>query len=378
MSEPASKPAPKPAALLIVGLLGLAGLVYLIWPKPALIERSEPSVTGAGWELRPDKVLIAGPTMGTSYSVILTRDADGDGQGFESAALDELLAQVEAELVAVNAEMSTYLPDSQISQFNAAPVGQAVQVSGAFIELLELSRELHAASEGAFDVTIGPLVDVWGFGPDPRTRTEPSAEQIEQLRASMGLDKLTVDPKAATLSKAVAGLRVDLSAIAKGHGVDRVAARLDAAGYANYMVEIGGEVRARGQNPAGEAWRIGVEKPSEHAADTPVVQQLLRVSEVAVATSGDYRNYWELEGVRYSHTLDARTGRPISHRLASVTVVHPESAALADGWATTLNVLGPERGLELAEQQELAAYFLVRREDGSFEARASSAFARYE
>ena len=155
-----------------------------------------------------------------------------------------------------------------------------------------------------------------------------------------------------------------------------MAAKLDEAGLRDYMVEIGGEVRVRGQNPEGEAWRVGVERPTADAAGARAVQAILRVRDVSVATSGDYRNYWERDGVRYSHTIDPRTGRPIQHRLASATVIDARSAALADAWATALNVLGPDEGLALADELGLAAYFLVRT-DAGFEVRTSQAFAGY-
>ena len=370
MAKAKPESAPKPAALVFVGLLGLAGLVWMIWPKPPAVETLAASPAGSAWTVRADKAALSGPTMGTSFAVIL---AEAE---LEHSHLEALQAQIDAELQAVNDEMSTYLPDSTISSFNAAEAGVGVAVEAELLAMVELSRELSEASEGAFDITVGPLVDAWGFGPDPQTRTEPSSEQLAALRERVGLAKLNIQAEPPQLAKTVAGLRIDLSAIAKGHGCDRIAGLLDAEGLTNYMVEIGGEVRVRGHNPGGEPWKIGVEKPTATAGEGRVVQQLLRVSEVAVATSGDYRNYWEKEGVRYSHTLDARTGRPIEHRLASVTVVHPDSAAEADGWATALNVLGPEEGLAVAEAEGIAAYFLIRSGEG-FEAKASSAFEPY-
>jgi len=369
MAKPAT--APKPAGLVLVGLLGLAGMVYLLWPKPPLVEHLDVSEAGSAWVVGPDKAVLAGETMGTRFAVVLVEE------GVERGRLERLQGLIDAELEAVNAEMSTYRPDSELSRFNAAEPGAAFEASAELLEMVELSRTMSVASEGAFDVTVGPLVDAWGFGPDPRTRTEPSAAEIAELRARVGVDKLRVDERARTLAKTVAGLRVDLSAIAKGHGCDRIAAILDDAGATDYMVEIGGEVRVRGHNPEGQAWKIGIEKPSAAAGQARVVHELLRVRDVSVATSGDYRNYWEADGVRYSHTLDARTGRPIEHELASVTVIHPVSAALADGWATTLNVLGPEAGFALAKREGLAAYFLIHAGEG-FEARSTPAFSRYQ
>ncbi|KIG13232.1 Thiamin biosynthesis lipoprotein ApbE [Enhygromyxa salina] len=357
-------------SVVLIGLLGLGGMVYLLWPRQPAVERSAISEAGSAWELRADKAVLSGPTMGTRFNVVIA------GDSLRLDALEPLQAQIDAELVAVNAEMSTYLADSELSRFNATDASEPIHASAHLLEVVGLAKQVNHQSGGAFDVTVGPLVDAWGFGPDPGTRTELNDAQIATLRERVGDAKLELDANAKTLRKTVDGLHVDLSAIAKGHGCDRVAARVDAAGYANYMIEVGGEVRVRGSNPEGDPWRVGIERPTADAAGSRAVQAILRIRDAAVATSGDYRNYWERDGVRYSHTIDPRTGRPIAHRLASVTVVHPESAALADAWATALNVLGPEQGLALAEQLGLAAYFLVRT-DAGFEVRTSSAYAAY-
>lgn len=358
-----------PAAIVFVGLLGLAGLVWMLWPKPPRVEHGEPSASGSAWLVEPGRAVLSGPTMGTSFNVVIA------GEGFELAGLERLQGAIDAELAAVNAQMSTYLEDSELSRFNAGGAG-VVAASAELVELAALAKQISEQSGGAFDVTVGPLVDAWGFGPDPSERRELDEAQIAALREVVGDAKLEVDRRSSTLTKRVAGLRVDLSAIAKGHGCDRVAAVLDAAGHTDYMVEIGGEVRVRGHNPKREAWKVGIERPTSDAAGSQVVQAIVRVRDVGVATSGDYRNYWERDGVRYSHTIDPRTGRPITHTLASVTVIHPESAAHADAWATALTVLGPDEGPALAEQLGLAAYFLIRSGDG-FEARATPAFSTY-
>jgi thiamine biosynthesis lipoprotein len=359
-----------PVSIVLIGLLGLAGMVYLICPREPAVEHGVASDAGSAWELRADKAVLRGPTMGTTFSVVIA------GESLELPALERLQVEIDAELATVNAEMSTYLEDSELSRFNTAPAGEPFAASEHLLEVVELAKQVTRASGGAFDVTVGPLVDAWGFGPEVSDRVELSDAQIATLRERVGDSKLELDREAQTLRKTVAGLHVDLSAIAKGHGCDRVAAAVEAAGYANYMIEVGGEVRVCGSNPAGEPWRVGIERPTADAAGSRAVQAILRVSDVAVATSGDYRNYWEREGVRYSHTIDPRTGRPITHRLASVTVVHPQSAALADAWATALNVLGPDEGLALAEQLDLAVYFLVHT-DAGFEVRTSSGFSAY-
>lgn len=358
-------------AMVIVALFGLAGLVWMVWPRPPAIQRGDASPAGSAWLVEQGRATLSGPTMGTAFNVVLA------GERFEMDELASLQAAIDAELEAVNAEMSTYRADSELSRFNAGPANEPFAASPHVLEVVALAKQVSEQSGGAFDVTVGPLVDAWGFGPGDRNNLRVLKDaEIAELRAIIGDDKLTIDRSSQTLRKSVAGLRVDLSAIAKGHGSDRVAAVIDAAGWTNYMVEIGGEVWARGSSPSGDAWKVGIERPTADAAGSRVVQAIMRVTDVGVATSGDYRNYWERDGVRYSHTIDPRTGRPIAHRLASVTVIHPESAALADAWATALNVLGPDEGLALAEQLGLAAYFLVRTDEG-FATRSTAAFDAY-
>lgn len=368
-----------PAAIVLIGLLGLGGLAYLLWPKPPLVERLARSEVGSQWELRPDRALLRGPTMGTDFTIVLP----GASADWDRTKLARLQAQIDAELEAVNAEMSTYLVNSELSRFNRAPVGKPVEVGPHLLEVVRLAKQISEHSDGAFDVTVGPLVDAWGFGPgdenertEPTEPSEPSPERIAELQAWVGDAKLELDVAAGTLRKLVPGLRVDLSAIAKGHGCDRVAALLEAAGHHDAMIEIGGELRLRGSGPSGEGWAVAIERPTGDIAGVRVVHTILEITDVAVATSGDYRNYWSSGSTRYSHTIDPRTGRPITHALASVTVVHPESAALADAWATALDVLGPDEGLALADRLDLAAYFLVRTDSG-FDARASGAFEPY-
>ncbi len=360
-----------PAALIIVGLLGLAGIVWLLWPKPPWVEHLARSSAGSAWELRVDRALLRGRTMGTQFTIVLP----GKSADWDRAALERLQGQIDAELETVNAEMSHYLVDSELSRFNRAPAGKAVEVGPNLLEVIRLAKQVSDASKGAFDVTVAPLVEAWGFGPrrDEGERSVPTPERIAELSAMVGDDKLELDLTAGTLRKLAPGLRVDLSAIAKGHGCDRVAAVIEAAGHHDYMIEIGGELRLRGENPSGEAWAVAIERPTGDAAGVQAVHAMFELTDVAVATSGDYRNFWQEGGTRYSHTIDPRTGRPITHALASVTVVHPESAALADAWATAFDVLGPEEGMAVAQDVGLAAYFLVRGDTG-FEVRMSSAF----
>jgi len=355
------------ALKLTLALAGLAGLVWLLWPKPALRQVLEVSASGSSWLVEPHRAVLSGPTQGTRFTLVLAGE-------YSTEWLASVQARVDAELAAIDEQMSTWRPDSELSRFNAAPANQAFEVSPPLLDLIELSQALSERSGGAFDLTVAPLVEAWGFGAAKGAdHVEPSEASLAALREQVGWRKLGFDRSTHTLTKRVEGLRVDVSAIAPGFTADRIAAILDELAAHDYMIEIGGEVRSHGSNPEGEGWKIGIERPTD-AEGARVVQTMLRVHDAGVATSGDYRNYWEKDGVRFSHTIDPRTGRPIVHTLASVTVVD-HSAALADGWATALSVLGPDEGLELATRLELSAYFLVRTPTG-FEARSTPAFAK--
>jgi FAD:protein FMN transferase len=309
----------------------------------------------AGCSTEDDYRRYAGETMGTYYQV--TAQCPGDVGGL-----------IEAELVAVNAEMSTYLPDSDLSRFNSAAMGDWFPVPETVVGVVDVALELSRSSAGAFDVTVGPLVNLWGFGPEAGHGV-PESAAIAAVLSRVGFESLEARRAPAALRKS-RDLYVDLSAIAKGHGVDRVAERLMEAGCANLLVDIGGEVRGRGVNPRGAPWRIGVEVPDP--ASMGGIQRIVQVADAALATSGDYRNFIELNGRRFSHTIDPRTGYPVEHALASVTVVH-DSAMWADGYATLLNVLGPDAGWTYAMDHQLAVLFVVRGESG-FEERYTPPF----
>lgn len=302
--------------------------------------------------------------MGTRYNITVVNPPASVGKEALQQAIDE-------ELAAVNNEMSTYIPNSELMRFNRSAVGKEVAISRHLAAIVAMSLDINQRSAGAFDITVGPLVNLWGFGPQPEPETTPSDEEIAALLALLGSDALLLerDPDRLTRKRPV---ELDLSAIAKGHGVDRVAAVLENRGVGNYLVEIGGELRTLGRNPKGHKWRIGIEKP---VAAGSVVQVPVEISGRAMATSGDYRNYYERDGVRYAHSIDPRDGRPLQHRLASVTVI-ADSCAEADGLATAINVMGAEAGLQLAEREGLAVYMLVKSDKG-FEPLASSAFQPY-
>jgi thiamine biosynthesis lipoprotein len=322
-------------------------------------------ITGCSGEIPIER--LSGETMGTRWSVVIANPiAAHDG-----AALQ---AELETALAEVNRQMSTYDPNSEISQFNASDaLGEWVPVSNAFADMTARALGFSEVSGGAFDPTVAPAVNLWGFGPEATSDDLPSDADVKASRAQIGYDAIAVrapeaEGGAAIMKKAPRTL--DLSAIAKGHGVDVMYAVLDEAGYANFLVEIGGEVRVKGDKD-GLGWQIAVEKP---VRDQRVVEQVLALSNAALATSGDYRNVREIDGTVYSHTLDPTTARPVTHALASVTVAS-DTCAVADGWATTLLVLGPEDGFELAVQHDVAAMFITRTANG-FKIQNTPRFAR--
>ncbi len=304
--------------------------------------------------------VLTGSTMGTSYSVIVPSLKKSDQA--------KLKSQVDAKLAEVNAAMSTYQKDSSISRFNESASTHWFDVSQGFALVTSAALDIASRTGGAFDPTVGPLVKRWGFGKDPGTDI-PAADEISQLLAVTGFENLQVDTNSSAIKKSNIQLQLDLNAIAKGYAVDQLAAVVSALGYRNYLVEIGGELRVSGVNADGDPWRIGIERP-DAASDQKTG---LYLTDGGIATSGDYRNAFESDGVRYSHIIDARTGSPVSHGLASVTVV-ADSAMMADGWATALMVLGPEEGMKVARQLGLACFFVVR--DGEeFSTRASPEFS---
>ena len=312
---------------------------------------------------------IEGSTMGTTYHVSWA------GDGSQSAHIKEL---VDKRLVEINRIMSTYDPESELSHINQGRYDTDdegwIRLSPELFSVLMMSRTVYEGSQHRFDITVGPLVNAWGFGPGEH-RDEPlTQEAISALLAQVGTDKFELDP-AGQRMRLHSRLYLDLSAIAKGWGVDQVATLMEQQGVHSYLVEIGGELTIRGKKPDGSAWRIAIERPADNLNDRSV-QLVLEPGDHGVATSGDYRNYFEKNGVRYSHTIDPLTGRPISHGLASVTVI-TDTCAMADAWATALNVAGPELALSIAEQQKLAVYLIVREGDGFREVASSEFMAKF-
>lgn len=302
---------------------------------------------------------LFGYALGTSYSVKMVaglNESRGMHLGLEGVLSD------------INDRMSTYLPTSDVSRFASLEVGERITVDSKTIEVVSSSLDIARLTDGAFDPTVAPLVDLWGFGPTARNATVPEPADISDLIQQVGYEEVVVDSATSTLTKS-AQRSLDLSAIAKGYAVDLIAEYLESNGIQDYLVEVGGEMRFSGVKPTNEPWRIAVEKP---IAEERSPFQVLTMVDGAIATSGDYRNFFEVDGKRYSHTIDPKTGYPVEHDLASVTVF-AKSCMEADALATAFSVLGREDTLALAEANEIAV-FLIYEQDGRFETAQSSMF----
>lgn len=292
-------------------------------------------------------------TMGTTYSVKVSILPEGVTQ-------KRLAGQIEKTLARINHQMSTYEDDSELSLFNRSRSTQWQTVSESLYKVLSEAYKISEATEGAFDVTVGPLVNLWGFGPDPMSFKAPPEAEIDHIKTRIGFKQLKLKDDSLEIKKEIPDLYVDLSAIAKGFAVDKIAELLEINGITNYLVEIGGEIRLKGVNLNGDSWRIAVEKPTP---ELRMIQKIVPLTNIAMATSGDYRNFFEINNIRFSHTIDPRSGRPITHSLASVTVLR-ETSMEADALATAFMVLGPELAYQFAEQNQIAALFIIKSDQG--------------
>lgn len=302
--------------------------------------------------------VLHGSTMGTTWSVKLGSQPTGGSASLQKA--------IEARLVIINQQMSTYDPNSELSTFNQSKSTDWHAVSPELATVINAALTLSRLSDGMFDPTIGPLVNLWGFGPEHSDDNIPSSAAIAAATAKTGYQQLELRSQPLSLRKRNPELYIDLSAIAKGYGVDEIATLVERHGVTDYLAEIGGELRGNGKSSKGAPWRIGIEKP---VPGERTATNVIELNNKAIATSGDYRNYFEKNGRRFSHTINPKTGQPITHTLASVSVVS-SSTMLSDGWATTLMVLGPEKGLALANEQKLAVLMLVKTDTGFIERRS--------
>ncbi|GAB2191614.1 FAD:protein FMN transferase [Sessilibacter sp. MAH1] len=306
---------------------------------------------------------LSGPTMGTTYNITIIDDELSTDPNTVAMKIMNLLGDI-------NQAASTYIKDSELMRFNRSPIGEPVVLSSELTEILQVSSDVYQLTHGAFDVTVAPLVNIWGFGPDNR-REVPSDLEISDALAKVGFEKILLDATNSTATRN-SDVSVDLSSVAKGYAVDKVANYLEMLGVENYLVEIGGEIRVKGHNNRGSRWRIGIEAPTLGRNDPA---QAIEVEDLAMATSGDYRNYFDDDGVRYSHTIDPRTGKPITHNLASITVLH-KSSAMADALATGLNVLGYEKSIKVCNDNQIPCFFIVREHD-KFAEYPSETFEQY-
>lgn len=328
--------------------------------------------------LRPDAPVqvyqLNGATMGTQYQILVA--------GFpDSISADELAAGIEQRLLRVDRElMSTYAPESELSRFNRSAPGEWFSVSPELAYVVERALHYSELTDGYFDVTVGPLVNRWGFGPLTGQRVDlariPTEDEIQSLREQTGYQHLQVSLSPPQLRKQQP-VYVDLSGIAKGFGTDVIADYFDALEMNSYFIEIGGELRIKGVKPDGSDWVPAIEKPV--VSGQPQIHQIIysHGQSLAIAGSGDYRNYFEQDGVRYSHEIDPFTGRPVTHNLAAVTVL-ADTATEADALATAFMVMGEEKSMALASRLGLAVYFIIKHadEDG-FTERFTPEFAAY-
>ena len=308
-----------------------------------------------------------GSIMGTTFSVKVVEGGRDPGQ------IAALQASAEQTLTDIDEKMSTYRPDSEVSRFNRWKTTEPFHVSPDTLAVFQHALDISTLTHGAFDVTVGPLVDAWGFGPDGSAGTFPTDADLDRLRGRVGYRRLELDAIASTIRKLDPMLECDLSALAKGYAVDRVAEMLGAEGVEGFLVEVGGEIRTRGRNERGQLWRIAIERPVN---GPPVVHRLVALSDLALATSGDYRNYYEIDGRQVSHTIDPRTGRPVDHDLASVSVIEL-SCVRADAIATALSVLGPDDAYTVAVKENWAALLIGWDADGTMYERETPAFAAH-
>lgn len=311
------------------------------------------------------ETLLSGETMGSAWTVKVA--------GELPLPAEELRAGIQSRFDAVNLALSTWREDSALSRFNASTTGEWQSVDPELAAVMAYALDLAEASGGMYDITVGPLVNLWGFGPDPATHRVPDAAAIARAKARVGWRQVEVDV-AGHRARKPPGVYVDLSSLGKGRGVDRVAEYLDARGVGHYLIDLSGKLRARGRNAQGLTWRVAVERPAADAAtgEADMEPVIVTLRDSSVATAGDYRRYFETGGRHYSHIIDPHTGEPVAHHTVSATALAPDCMQ-ADALATLLMVMPPEAALPLAGQRGIAA-LLIAREAGGFRMRTSEAW----
>ena len=302
-----------------------------------------------------------GRTMGSTWSARIVGPPNLDAAATKAA--------IEAKLAELDRDLSNYSDSAELYRFNRAPIGAWTPVSAHLANVIRFGLLLNREAEGGFDMTVKPLVDLWGFGAaEPRT-TLPSDDEIAAARARLGSRALELSADGAELRR-TADVNVDVDAIGPGYAADVIGALLSERGLPDHLVEIGGEIHVQGHRPDGSPWRVGIERPERARAGFSAV---IALDAGGVSTSGDYRDYFEIGGKRYSHTLDPSTGRPVAHAMTSVTVI-ARNTLEADGYATALMVMGPERGMAWADARALPVYMIVRAADGATTERYNDRF----
>lgn len=310
-------------------------------------------------------VRLGGDTMGTTWSVVVVHDR-------QQVSNDDLQRLLEQRLMHINRLMSTYDPESEISRFNRLRNDTWFPLSVETFLVINQALEISKLSRGDFDISVGPLVNLWGFGSNGQPQHQPEQEAINSILTTVGYQHLQLRAHPPALRKDSSALQIDLSAIAKGYAVDALGKLLQQQGYENFLVEIGGEILASGYRPGKELWRIAIEKPVE---GTREVETVLNMTGTAMATSGNYRNFYIENGQRYVHTINPVSGHPISHKLASATVLDP-SCARADALATTLMVMGEKKAIAFSEENAIPV-FLIIHEGTATETYRSPAFKKF-
>jgi FAD:protein FMN transferase len=322
----------------------------------------------AGCATQPRETVLRGETMGSAWTATIA------GELPQAAA--ELEAGAQRRFEAVNQALSTWRPDSALSRFNDDATGEWVDIDPELAAVMAYALGLAERSGGAYDVTVGPLVNLWGFGPDPARRAVPGADEISAARARVGWRRVQVDV-ANNRARKEAGVRVDLSSLGKGRGVDRVAEFFDSQGVTNYLIDLSGKLRARGRNAAGRPWRVAVEKPGpDDPSGQPVITpEIVDLRDASIATAGDYRRYFEIGGVHYSHIIDPRTGFPVTHATVSATAM-ARDCMTADALATVFMAMPSAAALRLAAEQRAAVLLIEHAGDGFRSSRSAGWPAR--
>jgi thiamine biosynthesis lipoprotein len=323
------------------------------------------ALAGCAIQPVPHETLLSGETMGSAWTLKIA--------GRLPASADQLRAGAQARFDAVNLALSTYRADSALSRFNDDQSGEWLAIDPELCEVLAYALSLAEASGGAYDVTVGPLVNLWGFGPKPAPQRVPDTTAIEAARERVGFRKVEVDT-AGRRARKPPGVRIDLSSLGKGRGVDRVAQYLDAQGVTNYLIDLSGKLRARGRNARGEPWRVAVEQPTADvtSAAPQLAPEVIELRDRSVASAGDYRRFFETGGRHYSHIIDPRTGWPVTHGTVSATAIAADCMQ-ADALATVLMVMPPVEAIQLANRQQLPA-LLIGHVGGAYRLSRSAAW----